>query len=265
MKKLASKKYLIGILCLFIIIGFIFRNHYKNSNNINLTAPITRGNIIEAVYGIGTVKANRSYELRVGIAGNLQNVFVREGDEVMKGQKLVSIDGNVMRAPFKGVLASLPFKEGEIVFPQNVVLTLIDFTDRYMVVSLEQAAAIRVKQGQQTKLSFDSLRTKTFEGKVEAIYSYRDEFLARIGIAHLPRQILPGMTADVAIGISKQKNVLLIPVTALESGHVFIQDKLGQKKKIPVKIGIIDNLKAEILSGNIKEGDRLIIREKPGE
>lgn len=254
----------IAILVILLIIPFIVRNRVKKSNQGTLTPPIQRGNIIEGVYGIGTVMANQSFQLQTGVTNLIREIFVKEGDFVKKGEPLISIEGNVSRAPFSGVVTYLPVKVGEVVYMQSSILTLTDLKDRYLVVSLEQEGAIRVKPGQKARLNFESIRDASYEGIVQSVYSQNNNFLARIDIANLPSQILPGMTADVAIGISEKRDALLVPLAALESGHVYLKSSL-KPKKIPVKTGIIDGVKAEILSGAIKAGDQLLIRTNVGQ
>lgn len=261
MKK--NQKKWMGIIIIVLALAAFFIQGQLRRSKKNLTPAIKRGNIIEGVYGIGTVMANQSFDLKPGVNVIINDIFIKEGDEVPRGGKLVTMDGVLHKAPFKGIITYFPYKLGEIVFVQNKVLTLMDFTNRYLVVSLEQEGALRIKKGQKARLSFDSIRDETFEGIVESVYSQDQNFLARIGIAHLPPQILPGMTADVAIGIRMKEKALLIPIEALEAGYVYVLGKNVQRsKKVPVKVGVTDGQMAEILSGDLKEGDRLEIRQK---
>ena len=239
----------------------MFRNRHQ-ANNIYYSDPIVRGSILESVYGIGTVTARKSYQLKSGVTNIIRKIYVREGDHVMKNDKLVDLDSTSFRAPFSGTLAWVPIKEGELAFAQAVLLTLTDLTDRYLIVSLDQRGALRVKIGQQARISFDSFRDEAYEGFVEAVYANDNNFLIRINASKLPSQILPGMTADVAIGILKHDNVLLIPTSAISEGGVLVQQNSGKAKSTPVQFGIVNGTMAEVLSGDLKEGDRLAIQKK---
>lgn len=258
-----NHKKTVSLILILIVITSIFvgRRLNKSSDEL-LTAPIQRGKIIEGVYGIGTVMTNRSFDLKTGVNSTISEIKVKAGDEVKKSQKLINLDGMIFGSPFDGVVTFCPFKVGENVLAGTTLISVMDFSDRYLVVSLEQEGALRVKKGQKAKLNFDSIRHLTFEGIVESVYSQGSNFLARIGISGLPRQILPGMTADVAIAISEHQNVLLVPIAALESGSVYVKKAFNRSEKIPVKTGITDGTMAEILSGDIKEGDRFQIRVK---
>ncbi len=227
-----------------------------------LTEPLKKGTVIESVYGIGTVTAKNSYQLKVGVTSGIQQIFVREGDSVQRGQKLLLLQGGAsFSAPFAGTVTYLPAKVGETVFPQSIVMSLVDLVDRYIIVSLEQRGAIRVRPGQRAKISFDNLRDMTFEGVVQSVYSNESNFLVRITVASLPPQLLPGMTADVAITISEHPDVLVIPLTAIEDGQVVVQ-RGRRKENVSVQTGVVDGAFAEVLSGDLKEGDRLYFRKK---
>ena len=175
----------------------------------------------------------------------------------------MSLEGAHYTAPFKGTITSLPNKVGENVFANVPMLILVDLSDRYVVVSLEQQGALRVKRGQKAKLSFDTLRKSNFEGEVKSIYSTSTSFLARIDIPNFPEKILPGMTADVAITLATHENALLLPVAALEDGkYVWIKRLIP--KKIELKIGLVDKAFAEVVGGDLRVGDPVLIRKQAG-
>lgn len=123
----------------------------------------------------------------------------------------------------------------------------------------------------------------------------------RINVANPEQVLLPGMTAYVNIGVQKRENVLLVPNAALrfkpadaadkkaENGQKSAStatvpgqaagagDKKGKKrdgqsgtvyvlagdeiKPVSVQIGITDNRNTEIVSGELKAGDRLVTGE----
>lgn len=227
-----------------------------------LSEPIRKGTIIDAVYGIGTVAATRSYSIKPGLVLNIDTLFVKEGDFVRKGDRLLQIDYTLYRAPFNGTVNFLPFKAGENVPSQLPALILTDLSDRYMVVTLEQQGALRVRAGQQAKISFDSMRTRSFDGVVESVYSYNGNFLARIDVSSLPKEVLPDMTADVAIVVRDVKDALLIPVAAYENGYVWAERGNTLPAKVEVKLGVVDGATAEVVSGDLNPGDRLMIHKR---
>ena len=258
-----SHRILSLVLAVFIgIITIYVPNQFAKMNG-SLSNPLEKGTIVESVYGIGTVMATRSYQIKFGVTSTINQIYVKEGDAVKKGARLMNIDGSIYSAPFSGTITSLPYKAHENIFAQMPLLTLVDLNDRYVLISLEQQGALRVKPGQKAKLSFDTIREQNYDGVVESIYSFENNFLARINVSSLPPIILPGMTADVAITLTQKSNALLAPVAALEEGKYY-WTKNGKwfPKRVEVKIGIVDKAMVEIVSGDLNVGDRVLIRKQ---
>lgn len=258
-------KRLIPWVALAAVLFYIGGRTVTTERSERLSEPVRRDRIVESVYGIGTVRANRIFQLKPGIVTTISRLHVKEGDSVTEGQKLLELDrGMAFSAPFSGTVTSLPAREGENVFAQSVILELVDLKDRYVTVSLEQRAAVRVKKGQSARLSFENLRETAHAGRVESVYSSGNDFLVRIEAAELPAEILPGMTADVAIGINEHADALLVPVAAIQQGTVTVRRDGGKPFSTSVRIGIVDGALAEVLSGDLKPGDRVFLPADKG-
>jgi multidrug efflux pump subunit AcrA (membrane-fusion protein) len=247
---------------LLLSIAFLIWNFRERSKGV-LSQPIQRGTVFESVYGIGTVLANRSYQIKLGVVSTIDALFVKEGDTVKKGDRLLEIEKVVYRAPFNGTITYLPYKVGENIFAQVPVLTLVNLMDRYLVVSLEQQGALHVRPGQKARMSFDTIRQQAYEGVVQSIYPTENGFLARMDVSTLPSAILPGMTADVAIEIQRHDHALVIPVASLMGGNsVWVKRGHGIPKKVDVQVGIIDQAQAEVVAGDLRPGDRVLIKNR---
>jgi multidrug efflux pump subunit AcrA (membrane-fusion protein) len=255
-----KKHWGLAFLVPLVLIGFFFALHVMNSL-ANETHPKI-GQVVESVYGIGTVTARHTYDLKLGVMDTLNKLYIDEGSTVKKGALLVSfMDNHLVRAPFDGVVTSLPYKEGETIFPQMIVLTLTDLKTPYVVVSLEQSGAIPVRKNQKAFLSFESLRGQKLEGVVSAIYPKDGEFYVNIEVPGLPDGILVGMTCDVAIEVASKDKVLQIPMVAIDKGYVTVL-KGGIPKKVAVKLGITDGVWAEVADNSIQPNDTLLLPGK---
>lgn len=254
---------LLIILTIIVAAGVRLGRSRKAAADAASTAPIKKGTIVESVYGIGTVVAARSFTFKSGVTSTVRALWVKEGDTVRKGKKLVDLDGtDSIHAPLDGTVTLLPIKIGETVFAQSTVVAVTDLRDRYLTVNLEQRGAVRMKQGLRARVSFESMRDQSYEGMVESVYSNDTGFLVRIGVKVMPMQILPGMTADVAIGISERKDVLLVPVAALDGDKVNLKEKGASVKELQVKLGVVDGAMAEVISSELHEGDVVVIQKK---
>lgn len=233
----------------------------KKNDNLP-TAMARKGDLVEAVYGLGTVTAQKTYEVKLGVTQRLAKLLVRQGDKVQKGAPLLVLDDAVMvRAPFGGVVTSLPFRQGETVYPQTSILTLVDLEKPYVAVSLEQEGALRVRVDQVVKLSFESIHQQTFVGRVRTIFPKDGQFIVHIDVANLPSSILPGMTADVAVEIARRADVFMVPAEAFLNGSVAVL-RDGHVKKVPIQVGAADGQWLEVTKGDVSVSDVFVIREK---
>lgn len=219
-----------------------------------------KGDIVEAVYGLGTVESNNVYDAKVGITTSVSEFFVKEGQDVQIRDKLYRDDsGTLFRAPFAGRVTQIPVFVNENLFPSTTVLTIMDLNSLYLAVSLEQQGAMKLKKGMKAEVSFEFFRNTKLLGIVETIYPKKDQFIAKVQIAQWPEGVLPGMTADVAFEIARKKDALLIPVKAIINGNIIVLRKGKKKEKIPAKIGLMDLEKAELLEPQLNPEDEIII------
>ncbi|MCB0421537.1 MAG: efflux RND transporter periplasmic adaptor subunit [Bdellovibrionales bacterium] len=251
------KKWLVGVVIILLLAaGLIF---WTSRSQYEYLHP-RKGNIVEAIYGLGKVKTRRQHEIKVGVITHVTNIYVEEGEDVQKGQKLIKFEySDVFTSPYKGVVTHINYHEYDAVVPQTTVLTVQDMSEKFIEVSLDQEGALRVKKGQAVTVLFESVRGTKFSGEVKAIFPKSDEFLAHIEVEGLGKNVLPGMTADVSIIVGKHENVLMIPVNGLSQGKVIVRRASGKKEKVDVKIGGVDGLWAEVTDGAISESDEVLI------
>jgi macrolide-specific efflux system membrane fusion protein len=259
--QLKSTSRLLIIVSIVLILGVGLGAFYYGTSRSDSVIP-RKGPVVEAVYGLGTIVAPRAYQVKTAVSQSIREIYVQEGDSVLAGAPLVKFDDSgVFKAPFAGMVTSVPFKKGEILFPGTPALTLVHLKELFIEVSLEQQSALRVKAGQKAFVSFETLRGERLEAKVESIFPRDSQFIVRIFHASFPEGILPGMTADVAIEIARKENVLSIPVRSISSGKVTLR-RGGKKLKESIQVGVVDGEWAEVISGNILPDDEILVRSK---
>jgi macrolide-specific efflux system membrane fusion protein len=218
-----------------------------------------KGSIVQAVYGLGVIRSENTYNARAAIVNSVDRFHVQEGEELKKGDNLFTSDqGITYKAPFDGRVTSIPVGIKENLFPQSLILSLVDLKHLYLEVSLEQQAAMLLRQGIKAEVSFEFFRSKKFFGKISSIYPKNDQFVAKVILPKWPQGVLPGMTADVAFEVDKKEQTTLVPTKAIANGHIVI--KRGKRsKKIKLQIGLEDEEKSEVLSPELLETDEIIL------
>lgn len=216
----------------------------------------TRGEIVEAVYGLGTVAADEIYLARFSVPVAINEFYIKEGQDVLKNQKLFLTDqGTVFYSPISGRVTDIAFHLKENIPPQATVLTITNLQNLYLSVALEQQAAMRIKEGLKVEISFEFFRNTKLIGIIKSFYPKNNEFIARVSLESVPTSLMPGMTADVVIEVDRKQNAILVPTSAISNGHIVIM-RNKKKERVPVKLGLVDLERAELIEPvlNVEDG-----------
>jgi multidrug efflux pump subunit AcrA (membrane-fusion protein) len=80
--------------------------------------------------------------------------------------------------------------------------------------------------------------------------------------------LVPGMYAEVDLVTEQRKNALSVPVEAVDgsgdSARVFTVQASGTIRIVPVRLGIETANRIEIRSGELKEGDAVVVGSRSG-
>lgn len=246
------------ILVVFLLFGGAYYL-YSSKKNYDIIHP-TIGDLTEAVYGLGKVKSHKRFEVVLGVMTTVQKLYTDEGVEVKAGDPIIQFESGIVRAPFNGTITYVRLREGETALPQVPIIRLEDISDRYIELTLEQQAALRIEKGQTARVSLESFRSKYLPGKVAAIFPREDEFVAHIAVDGLDKNVLPGMTADVSVEIGKIKNALLVPVKAIHNGMITVKKGSRWVNK-NVDVGHVDGRNVEILHSDLKTTDEIRLKK----
>jgi HlyD family secretion protein len=183
----------------------------------------------------------------------------------------------VITAPIDGLVIGKPIPAGQTVAPgisnPMVLLTVADLSKMQIQVQVDESDIGRVKLGQKVDFTVDAYPGKTFTGSVSLIsqkavvQSNVVYYTVYVDVDSAQGLLFPNMTARVAVKVGESKNTLVIPLSAIKEikGQKTVQLMVGGKSQTTiVQLGLIDDEKAEILSG-IKEGDQIVLpAAKPG-
>lgn len=230
-----NKKVLIGVIAVAVIVVIVVAFKFKKAPE--KTYKVTKGDLIEATYAVGLVKADQVYNLKLGVNSKMIERLVRVGDRVKKGQALFRLDSfPLFTAPFDGVVTALNYEMGELVFANSVVVTLLNDKKLYLELSLDERSITKVKPGQVARIGFTSFK-KELKGKVRAQFSTSEQFYVHVDFVDLnfdEYKPLVGMTADVSIITNEYKDSLLVPVAAINEKNEVVC--CNERKRIPLDI-----------------------------
>ena len=185
-------------------------------------------------------------------------------------------------SPVDGIVVSRNVDVGQTVAASFQTPTLFsiaqDLTKMQIDTNVAEADIGKVNVGQNVEFTVDAYSETTFKGKVwqvrnapitvQNVVTYD----VVIQVANPDLKLKPGMTANVSIIVSIKKDVLKIPNPALrfkpaEKSKAVAQQKgsavwileQDKPKRMPISTGISDGNYTELVSGEIKEGQELIV------
>jgi HlyD family secretion protein len=185
-------------------------------------------------------------------------------------------------SPVDGVVISRNVDVGQTVaasFQTPTLFTIAqDLTKMQIDTNVDEADIGKVKVAQEVEFTVDAYPDLIFKGKVWQVRSAPITvqnvvtYDVVIQVDNPELKLKPGMTANVSIIVSTKKDVLKIPNAALrfkpsekesaasekKGRGVWILEK-DKPKRIPVSLGISDGSYTEIVSGEIREGQELIV------
>jgi HlyD family secretion protein len=182
-------------------------------------------------------------------------------------------------SPMDGLVLSRDVEVGDAVSSililgseATLVMTLGDVSEVYVKGKVDEADISKVYLGQRSRIVVESLKDKKFEGKVTKISPMGVEkdnvttFEVKVSIQNPTGELKANMTANAEIILEEKQNVLQLPEAAVvydKDRHTFVEvpapgTKTG-KQKLPVKLGISNGVKTELISG-LKEGQQVVLQ-----
>ena len=187
-------------------------------------------------------------------------------------------------SPVDGTVISRAVDVGQTVAASFNTPTLFevakDLTQMQIETSVSEADIGRIKVGQKAQYTLDGYQDKLFEGKVTQIRLASTTtnnvvtYTVIVSVDNSEGFIIPGMSANVSIITNEVKDALCVENRALkfspsnnsqkyDSQGVWILTKTGLKR-YNVTLGASDDNKTQIISSEIKEGDKVVISELGG-
>ena len=294
-KSTTKKKLLAGLLVLVLLgagIGVYFAKRGTGELDYKEIA-VERGTIAVNVLATGVVQPENRLEVKSAITGRAEQVLVKEGDTVKKGQTLVVMSSTERAALLDAARSHGPeelkkwealYRAAPILAPVSGTIILKNIeagqtfstTDAILVMSdrltvqaqVDETDIGSVKVGQPAFIYLDAYPTEKIEGVVDKV-AYEAKtvnnvttYIATILPKKVPDFMRSGMTANVTFNVSTKEDILAIPADAIRTrGNlkfvtVATSDGKGEERKITT--GISDGKRVEVSEG-LAESDRLRI------
>ncbi len=137
-----------------------------------------------------------------------------------------------VRAPFDGVIATVPVNQYDQASSGTTIATLIT-TEEYVDLSLNEADAAKVVVGQPVSITFDALPSLTMTGSVATIdpvgtvTSGVVTYDVKVSFSQQNSSVKPGMTAEAVITTASEANAIQVPSAAVTTTGTFSTVKVA--------------------------------------
>ena len=203
-----------------------------------------------------------------------------------------------IRSPVDGIVVSRNVDVGQTVaasFQTPTLFTIAqDMTKMEIQTSVDESDISRIKVGQPVTFTVDAYPETRFTGTVRQIRNAPVvtqnvvTYVVVVNVDNKDLKLKPGMTANVSIETARKDNVLKIPAAALRfkpkspteskekssgapqggkrlakrgSEQVYILTPDKTPKPVAVKSGISNDGSVELVEGNLKENDDVIVEQ----
>jgi membrane fusion protein, multidrug efflux system len=177
-------------------------------------------------------------------------------------------------APFNGVISGKYFENGEMysgapttAAGKAAIISIVQINPLKAVINIPESYYPMVKEGMQTDINCDIYPGEAYTGEIIRKYptidAYTHSFLVEIKIDNPGEKLRPGMFARVELQLGEM-NALVVPALAVlkmqgsNDRYVFTENN-GVAKRVTVTMGQRFDDMVEVISPDLKEGDRLII------
>ena len=180
-------------------------------------------------------------------------------------------------SPVDGVVVTRNVEVGQTVAAsfQTPTLFLIakDLSKMQVEATVSEADISKIREGQEAEFTVDAYPGRIFRGRVSQVrlspVSVQNvvTYTVIIPVDNTHMLLRPGMTANVSFLVAKKTNVLRVPNVALRirlggerqkgAGVWVLRD--NRPIRVPIKTGISDGTYTEVVSGDLEEGDEVIV------
>jgi len=196
----------------------------------------------------------------------------------------VNLEYTIIKSPVDGIVISRNVDTGQTVaasFQTPTLFTIArDLTKMQVNTNVDEADIGTVQMGQDAQFTVDAYPELVFKGIVTQIRNAPViiqnvvTYDVIIDVDNKELKLKPGMTANVSIITSSRDNALKMPNAALrfkpdgeinqktvkqEKGAKVWLLQNGQIKPVAVKTGISDGSYTEVVEGELKEGDMVVV------
>jgi HlyD family secretion protein len=174
-----------------------------------------------------------------------------------------------IEAPFAGTITQVDAHIGDQVAASKSVFRLDDLTNLFVDLEVSEVDIDQIELGQTVNVSFDAFNGKQYTGKVADVAMISNEttsavnFTVTVELTGPDKDVRPGMTSEVEIVTAQRDQALLVPNQAVRvvdgKQVVYVVQGDQSTKAVEVGLGVSSDAFSELLTGDLKAGDVVVL------
>jgi HlyD family secretion protein len=254
---------------------------FKPSSDKQRTDLLETLNLAQSDYNTAVKRLGYEYDLEVA-QSNLKNTQAdyekwKNGPDpaevVAMKAKIAAAQATLrqawIEAPFTGTITQMDAHVGDQVAASNSAFRLDDLSKLYVDLEVSEVDIDQIQIGQTVNVTFDALNGKKYSGKVDDVAMISNEttsavnFTVTVELNDPGKDVRPGMTSEVEIVTAQRDQALLIPNQAIRvvdgKQVVYLIQPDQSTKAVEVTLGVSSDASSELLSGDLKAGDLVVL------
>ncbi|MFC1666361.1 efflux RND transporter periplasmic adaptor subunit [Candidatus Omnitrophota bacterium] len=290
-------KLIVTVVILCVAVALVMNSKKDNGQPKGSAKKIVKPIISDVAIKVATtgiVEPQNRLEIKPSIGGRIEEILIREGNQVNKGDILAWMSSTERAAlvdaahsqgeealeyweetykktpiisPIDGEVIVRAVEPGQTVSSSDAVLVL---SDRLVISGqFDETDIGRVRIGQEALITLDAYPDVKINGEVDHV-AYESEIVNNVTIydvdilpKEMPDILRSGMSVTVEVIEKKAKGVITIPSSAIhydgEREFVLVQEGRSKIIERDIKVGLNNDLNAEVISG-LSEEDKVIIQ-----
>ena len=251
---------------------------------------VHRGSLQVIIQSTGTVQPKNRLDIKPPVAGRVEEILVKEGEKVKKGQILAWMSSTERAALLDAARSDGPeavqrwerdFKPTPVIAPIDGTLILRNvetgqtFTNADSIFTMSDRLTIKatvdetdigaIKLGQEASVTLDAFPDQEIPAKVDQIAfdatttNNVTTYLVDVLPDKTPKFMRSGMTANVNFKVQTKEEVLMIPSQLLQSGNfVYVRTENGGAEQRDIHVGISNGPEIEVTEG-LSDGETVLL------
>ncbi len=183
-----------------------------------------------------------------------------------------------IRAPIRGTVLTRDVEVGSAVSSilnlganATLVMKLGDIDEVFVRGKVDEADVGRVRVGQAARISVETFKDRSFDGKVTRISPIGAEkdnvttFEVEVSIRNAGKELRANMTANAEIILEEHAGSLIVPESAIVYDaekkpfvDVLAPAEPNGRRRVPVTLGVSNGTKTQVIDG-VREGDTVVV------